>query len=296
MTIFNRAAVRHHRERAARSFGDFNFLFTECAERLGDRLLDITRTFPTALDLGCHDGAMARFIPPRSAVETLVHCDLSPAMAGLAQANSGCLAMAGDEEFLPIRDQSLDLVVSNLSLHWVNDLPGAMTQIRRALKPDGLFLAAMLGGETLKELRDALTTAEIEREGGLSPRTSPFAEVKDAGNLLSRAGFALPVADTETITVSYADPLKLMADLRGMGETNAHALRRPSFSRRTTLMRACEIYLEKFATGDGRLPATFEIVYLTAWVPHESQQKPLQPGSGQVSLGTLFLGDDAEVS
>lgn len=294
MNIFNRKAVRHHRDRAAATLADFDFLFGEVAERLGDRLLDVTRTFPVALDLGCHGGELAAHIPPKSGIEKLIQCDVSPAMAQRAKSETGHVCLSVDEEFLPFKEQSLDLVISNLSLHWVNDLPGALTQIRRALKPDGLFLAALLGGDTLHELRDAWMSAEIELEGGMSPRTSPSAEVKDAGNLLSRAGFALPVADTETLTVSYAHPLKLMADLRGMGETNATALRRNSFTRRATLMRAADIYLEKHADSDGRIPATFEVIYLTAWAPHESQQKPLQPGSGKVSLSNVFMGDDKE--
>ena len=291
MNIFNRRSVRHHRDRAAASYADFNFLFQEVAARLGDRLQDITRTFPITLDLGCHGGDMAAHIPDRSAVETLINSDLSPKMAELAYAKNGAASLTSDEEFLPFKEQSLDLVVSNLSLHWVNDLPGAFTQIRRALKPDGLFLAAMLGGETLNELGEALRDAEIEIEGGLSPRLSPFAEIKDAGNLLGRAGFALPVADTETITVSYGNPLKLMTDLRGMGETNSNMHRRTTFSRRATLKRAAEIYAKKFMNDESRMPATFEIIYLTAWVPHESQQKPLSPGSGQVSLGNVFMDD-----
>ena len=291
INIFNRRSVRRHRDRAAASYADFSFLFQEVAARLGDRLQDITRTFPITLDLGCHGGDMAAHIPDRSAVETLINSDLSPKMAELAYAKNGAASLTSDEEFLPFKEQSLDLVVSNLSLHWVNDLPGAFTQIRRALKPDGLFLAAMLGGETLNELGEALRDAEIEIEGGLSPRLSPFAEIKDAGNLLGRAGFALPVADTETITVSYGNPLKLMTDLRGMGETNSNMNRRTTFSRRATLMRAAEIYAKKFTNDEGRMPATFEIIYLTAWVPHESQQKPLSPGSGRVSLGNVFMDD-----
>ena len=291
INIFNRRSVRRHRDRAAASYADFSFLFQEVAARLGDRLQDITRTFPITLDLGCHGGDMAANIPDRSAVETLINSDLSPKMAELAYAKNGAASLTSDEEFLPFKEQSLNLVVSNLSLHWVNDLPGAFTQIRRALKPDGLFLAAMLGGETLNELGEALRDAEIEIEGGLSPRLSPFAEIKDAGNLLGRAGFALPVADTETITVSYDNPLKLMTDLRGMGETNSNMHRRTTFSRRATLMRAAEIYAKKFMNDEGRMPATFEIIYLTAWVPHESQQKPLSPGSGQVSLGNVFMDD-----
>ena len=291
INIFNRRSVRRHRDRAAASYADFSFLFQEVAARLGDRLQDITRTFPITLDLGCHGGDMAAHIPDRSAVETLINSDLSPKMAELAYAKNGAASLTSDEEFLPFKEQSLDLVVSNLSLHWVNDLPGAFTQIRRALKPDGLFLTAMLGGDTLNELGEALRGAEIEIEGGLSPRLSPFAEIKDAGNLLGRAGFALPVADTETITVSYGNPLKLMTDLRGMGETNSNMHRRTTFSRRATLKRAAEIYAKKFTNDEGRMPATFEIIYLTAWVPHESQQKPLSPGSGQVSLGNVFMDD-----
>jgi len=289
MNIFNRKSVRHHRDRATSSYVNFNFLFQETAERLGDRLQDITRTFPVTLDLGCHGGEMAACIPARSNVQTLINCDLSPSMAALAHSFNRAPSLAGDEELLPFKEQSLDLVVSNLSLHWVNDLPGALSQICRSLKPDGLFLATMLGGETLNELREALMEAEIEIEGGLSPRLSSFAEIKDAGNLLGRAGFALPVADKETITILYEDPIKLMTDLRGMGETNANTQRRTTCSRRATMMRAIEIYAEKFTNEEGRIPATFEIIYLTAWVPDESQQKPLQPGSGQISLGDVFM-------
>jgi NADH dehydrogenase [ubiquinone] 1 alpha subcomplex assembly factor 5 len=291
ISIFNRRSVRHHRDRATSSYANFNFLFQETAKRLGERLQDITRTFPVTLDLGCHGGDMAAYIPARSNVQTLINCDLSPSMAALARSTNGAASLASDEELLPFKEQSLDLVISNLSLHWINDLPGALSQICRALKQDGLFLATMLGGETLKELREALLEAEIEIEGGLSPRLSPFAEIKDAGNLLGRAGFALPVADKETITVSYEDPIKLMTDLRGMGETNANAQRRTTCSRRATLMRAAEIYAKKFTNEEGRIPATFEIIYLTAWAPDESQQKPLQPGSGQISLGNVFMGD-----
>jgi malonyl-ACP O-methyltransferase BioC len=290
MNIFNRLSVHHHRDRAASNYANFNFLFQETAERLGDRLHDITRTFPITLDLGCHGGDLAACIPAHSDVQTLINCDLSPSMAALARSHNGAASLASDEELLPFKEQSLDLVISNLSLHWINDLPGTLSQICRALKPDGLFLATMLGGETLKELREALMEAEIEIEGGLSPRLSPFAEIKDAGNLLGRSGFALPVADRETITVSYEDPIKLMIDLRGMGETNANAKRRTTFSRRETMMRASEIYEKKFTNEEGRIPATFEIIYLTAWAPDESQQKPLQPGSGQISLGDVLMG------
>jgi len=283
MNVFDRAAVRRHRERAAAGFGGHDFLIGEVGERLADRLDDVTRRFPRALDLGCHGGQMGRLLRGRGGIETLFQCDLSPQMAGMAR-RAGSLCLAASEEFLPFAGAYFDLVLSCLSLHWVNDLPGALVQVRRALKPDGLFLAAMLGGETLKELRAVLAGSEIAEEGGLSPRVSPFADVRDAGNLLGRAGFALPVVDVDTVVVSYADPLELMTDLRGMGETNAVTERRKGLSRRATLMNAAARYRDQFAGADGRIPATFQVIYLTAWAPHPSQQKPLAPDSARARI------------
>ena len=213
--------------------------------------------------------------------------DLSPAMVAHGQGPR----VAADEEWLPFADQSLDLVTSLFALHWVNDLPGALAQIRRSLRPDGLFLAAMLGAGTLTELRTSLAQAESDLEGGVSPRLSPTVELQDMGALLQRAGFALPVVDLDTITVTYADAFALMRDLRGMGETNALRQRRKRFTRRATLTAAAEIYRERFADGDGRLPATFQIIWLTAWAPHESQQQPLRPGSAESRLADAL---DAE--
>jgi NADH dehydrogenase [ubiquinone] 1 alpha subcomplex assembly factor 5 len=283
MTVFNRRAVRQHRERAAAGLDAHDFLLCETASRLLDRLDDIKRGFPLAVDLGCHGGELARTVNGRGGIETLISCDLSPRMAALAVSKGGPV-LSTDEEALPFAPASLDLVLSNLSLHWVNDLPGALVQIRQALKPDGLFLACMLGGATLQELRSALYQAETEIEGGLSPRFSPLADVRDLGNLLQRAGFALPVSDFETITVSYTHPLKLLQDLRGMGESNANSERRLSFSRRATLMRAMEIYSENYADADGRVPATFEVITLTAWAPAPDQPQPLARGSAETSL------------
>jgi malonyl-ACP O-methyltransferase BioC len=281
--VFDRAVLRKHRDRAAPHFAAHDFLVREVAERLADRLSDVTRHFPLALDLGCHTGEMADTLGNRGGIETLVQCDLSPAMAARAAAH-GRPALAADEEWLPFADNSFDLVMSCLSLHWVNDLPGTLVQIRRVLKPDGLFLCAMLGGETLKELRQALAEAEIAEEGGLSPRVSPFADVRDLGGLLQRAGFALPVVDADTVDVAYADPMRLLADLRGMGETNAVAERRKGLTRRATLLHALARYQDLFADGEGRVPVTFQVLTMTAWKPHPSQQQPLKPGSGQVSL------------
>lgn len=265
MTVFNRRVVRQHRERAARAGGDRDFLFREVGDRLLDRLDDVRRRFPLALDLGCRDGLLAGMLAGRGGIESLVQCDLAPAMAqGAARLGP---ALAADEEALPFADGTFDLVLGNLALHWVNDLPGTLVQIRRALKPDGLFLAALLGGETLKELRQALAEAELAEEGGMSPRVSPFADIRDAGNLLLRAGFVEPVADADRIVVSYGDPFRLMADLRAMGEGNAVREARKGFTRRATIAAAARRYAELFAGPDGRLPATFQVIFLTAWAP-----------------------------
>ena len=280
MDIFDRRLLRRRRDRAAGGLAAHDFLFREAAERLADRLDDIRRRFPLALDLGCHGGEFGRALAGRGGVETLIQCDLSPAMARRA----GGLAVAADEEFLPFAGGRFDLVASCLSLHWVNDLPGALLQIREALKPDGLFLAVFLGGETLRELRQALLEAEAETEGGVSPRVSPFADLRDAAGLLQRAGFALPVADCDTVSVTYPDALALMRDLRGMGESNAVQARRRGFSRRDTLALAAARYAERFAAPDGRVPATFQFLYLTGWAPHESQPQPRQPGSARHRL------------
>ena len=292
MHVFNRAAVRRHRDRAAGNLADYDFLFRESAARLADRLDDVTRTFPLALDLGCHGGEVAGALDGRGGIETLIQADLSPGMAARAAGSSLGPVLAADEEALPFADASFDLVLSNLSLHWINDLPGALIQIRRALKPDGLFLASVFGGETLHELRTALYAAETEVEGGLSPRFSPLIDVRDLGNLLQRAGFALPVVDAETLTVSYETPLKLMRDLRGMGEANANVDRPKTFSRRTTLLRACEIYMERCAGPDGRVPASFDLLTMTAWAPDPSQQKPLKPGSAQSRLAEALATEE----
>lgn len=282
MTIFDRRLVRRHRARAAR-LGRRPRLLTEVAERLADRLDDVNRRFPLALELGCRDGALAGGLEGRGGIETLVQADLAPEMAQRA-AGEGRPALAADEEFLPFGAETFDLVLSCLSLHWVNDLPGALLQIRHALKPDGLFLAALLGGETLKELRDTLLQAELEVEGGGSPRVSPFADLRDLGGLLQRAGFALPVADLDTITLDYAQPFDLMADLRALGETNAVVTRRSGWSRRETLLRAVALYAQQQGRADGTIPATFQVLYLTGWAPHESQQQPLRPGSARTRL------------
>lgn len=286
MLVFDRMSLRRHRDRAASRLAGHDFLLREVGERLVDRLDDVRRRFPCALDLGCHGGILARHLNGRGEIETLVQTDLSERMVAAA---SG-LRLAADEEALPFAAASFDLVLSLLSLHWVNDLPGALTQLRMALKPDGLLLAAMLGGQTLKELRQALAEAELAVEGGLSPRIAPFADVRDAGGLLQRAGFALPVVDTETITVSYGEPLGLLRDLRGMGETNAVRERRKTMSRRETVLAALARYRDTFADADGRVPATFQVIYLTAWAPDPSQPTAKRPGSARARLADALGG------
>ncbi len=285
--VFDRARVRSNRDRAAGDFAAVDFLVREVADRLADRLRDITRDFPDTLDLGAHTGVLSEFITGMNGINTVVQADISPAMAIHANAPS-MPALAADEEWLPFREESFDAVLSALSLHWVNDLPGTLIQINRTLKSDGLFLAAMLGGETLKELREVLTLAELELHSGASPRVSPFADLRDAGALMQRAGFALPVIDSDTITVTYDNPLKLMQELRQMGEGNAITERSRKPLGRAVLFRAAELYMERYAAPDGRVPATFQVIYLHGWAPHESQQKPLRPGSAANRLAAAL--------
>jgi len=274
---FDRRAHRLHRDRAAAQFDAHAFLFEEVADRLVERLEDLNRKFPVALALGDRTGLVRRCLNGRGGVEALISADLSPAMA----ARVGGSALAADEEFLPFKDGSLDLVIAPMSLHWVNDLPGAMIQIRRALKPDGLFLGAVLGGETLGALRAALIEAESEETGGSHPRVSPVMDVRDLGMLMQRAGFALPVVDSDILTASYPDAFALMRDLRGMAETNSVALRQKSFTRRAVLGRAAATLP---TDAQGRVTAVFHVLFATGWAPHESQQKPLRPGSAKSRL------------
>jgi SAM-dependent methyltransferase len=262
--IFDRHALRQHRDRAAATIDAHDFLIREVAERLLDRLGDIRRSFPLALDLGCHHGVVSETLAGRGGIRNLIQTDLSHGLARRAR-NQGHATLVADEEALPFAPASLDLVISVLSLHWVNDLPGALLQICRALKPDGLFLGALIGGDSLKELRQALMEAEIEIEDGVSPRVSPLADLRDLGGLLQRAGFALPVTDLDSITVTYPSALALMHELRGMGETASDRNRRRGLSRRATLLRAAALYEQRFAGPDGRIPATFEVLYLTGW-------------------------------
>ena len=278
--VFDRALLRRRRARSVAGWQAHDFLKREASAGLRERLDDIRHLFPRLLDLGAHGGELTDSLAGRAGEELTVRADLSERFLA---AKSGP-RVAADEEFLPFAPGSFDLVASALSLHWVNDLPGTLLQVRQALRPDGLFLAAMLGGDTLCELRQSLLEAEAETEGGASPRVSPFVDLRDAAGLLQRAGFAMPVADTDRIDVRYPDALALMRELRGMGESNAVLERRRTAFRRATLLRAAQIYQQRFADAAGRIGATFEIVYLHGWSPHESQQKPLRPGSAERRL------------
>ncbi len=276
--IFDRGLVGDHRRRAA-SIGPATFLLDRVADDLADRLSAVLRRFELALDLGSPGEAVRAALMRSGTVGTIVVADpIAPSQ------RPSLPFVVADEEALPFRDAAFDLVVSALALHFVNDLPGTLVQIRRALKPDGLFMAALYGGETLTELRQAFAAAESEIEGGISPRVAPFADLRELGALLQRAGLALPVADVDAVTVRYQDVFALMHDLRRMGATNALRDRRRAPLRRATLMRMAQIYRERFSGDDGRVRATFEIVWLSGWAPHPRQQQPLKPGSAQTRL------------
>ena len=277
--VFDRRLLRLRLQRALRGAAE-DFLLARAGEDLIDRLAPVQRTFRDVLDLGT----------PRPAVAGLLRAALPDARIGRAAPTADAigqgpwLGLVADDERQPFGPERFDLAVSILALHTANDLPGALIQIRRALRPDGLFLGCLLGGQTLTELRQALFMAEAEISGGASPRVAPFSDLRDLGHLLQRTGFALPVTDVDPLVVRYASVLRLFADLRAMGATNALVLRRKQPITRRLLMRAAQIYAETFADPDGRLRATFELVWLSGWVPHESQQKPLRPGAAKMKL------------
>ncbi|MCJ2036766.1 methyltransferase domain-containing protein [Methylobacterium sp. J-068] len=271
--LFDTGLARRRLARAHRA-GYADFLLRRVVDDLDDRLGAVLRTFPHALDLATPSPLAAEALRASGRAERVLRLGPLPEPG----------AVVADPEALPLGPQRFDLAVSLLALQHVNDLPGTLAQLRRALRPDGLFIGCLLGGRTLTELRQVLGEAESEVEGGISPRVAPFAEVREMGSLLQRAGFALPVTDVETLTVRYPDPFALMRDLRGMGLTNVLVERRRTPLRRATLMRAAALYAERFADADGRLRATFEILWLSGWAPHASQQKPLKPGSARASL------------
>lgn len=280
MQVFDRQAVRLHRDRAAATVGEVGEVLQEAANRLLDRLDDTTRRFTRALDVGGR-GIVAPKLLSRGI--GVVSTDLSPRMAAV---NPG-VRVAADEEYLPFAPGSFDLVIASLSLHWVNDLPGALIQLRRCLAPDGLLLASLPSVGTLADLRLALATAEAALTGGAAPRVSPFPDLRDCAALLQRAGFALPVADAEEIDLLYADPLALLRDLRFSGEANALRLRDRRMPSRALLPSA----LARLPMKDGRIRATLRLAMLTGWAPAPSQPRPLARGSGQISLAEALKSD-----
>lgn len=274
--IFDRRLYARRRARAARTFAGFDFLHRRVMEDIVDRLETVTRDFPRAVFAGAGD--LTGMLTPACGVGAVIAMDLAP-----ERLPAGGARLAADEEALPFAPESVDLFVSVLTLHTSNDLVGALAQARMALKPDGLFIAAVFGEETLGSLRRALYAAEAEIAGGVSPRIAPFAAIQDYGQALARAGFALPVVDIDKVSVRYKEPMSLLRDLRGMGETGALANRAAPL-RRETLMRAMTL----FADAGGA--EKFEIVYLTGWAPHERQQKPLKPGSAATPLKDAIKG------
>lgn len=276
--IFDRGLIRRNRSRISLGFLNHSFLFDWTKNEISDRLNDVTRDFDVSLEIGSRGSIVAH---PK--ILKLFTMDL----AQLHCVNNSNF-IQGSEEFLPFAQNSLDLIISTLNLHFVNDLPGALLQIRKSLKADGLFLAAMLGGETLHELRACLNEAELLLLGGLSPRVAPFADKPQMAGLLQRAGFSLPVVDSEIITVTYDSIFKLMHDLRGMGETNSMLARHKQFATKSLFLEAAKLYQERFSEADGRIRATFEVIFLLGWSPHHSQQKPLRPGSADVSLKDIL--------
>lgn len=263
--LFDRALLKARQERAVR-LGAATFLLDRVADDAVERLAAVNRSFALGIDLATPGDVLRVALEKRGVSLTPVEITVD------------------DSAALPLAPNSIDLAMSLLALQFVNDLPGVLAQVRRALKPDGLLLAAMVGGDTLTELRQAFAAAEAEVEGGASPHVSPFADLRDAGGLLQRAGFALPVTDFERLTVRYDNAFALMQDLRRMGATNVLVARRKTPSRRATLLRMAQIYSERFADPDGRIRATFDIVWLLGWAPDASQPKPLRPGSAKFSL------------
>ena len=280
--LFDNQQILRNRERAASGFADVDFLKQIAVERLTDRLDLMRRSFGRMLDIGSHGGYVARALSDHGKVGEIISADPAPQFVAQAQAFGHSVPM--EVERVPSGAVGYDAVVSLLYLHQINDLPGLMRQMAGLLSPDGLFFAVLFGGRTLQELRSCLCAAEEEILGGISPHVAPMADIRDVGGLLGRAGLALPVADSEVLTVTYSSVFKLMSELRQMGEGNALIGRRSSFSRRDVFLRTAALYQERYGTEDGLIPASFELIHLTAWSPDKSQQQPLRPGSAQKSL------------
>ncbi|KAM6940253.1 arginine-hydroxylase NDUFAF5, mitochondrial [Xenentodon cancila] len=288
MNVFNREMKKRQKNWAAslQDSHQYDYLRDEVGSRVADRVYDIARTFPLALDIGAGKSHIAEHLS-KDTVERLFLTDISQqTLKHQRRTEIPTHCVLADEEFLPFKENTFDLVVSSLTLHWINDLPGALKQIQQVLKPDGVFIGALVGGETLYELRCSLQLAETEREGGFSPHVSPYTAVTDLGNLLGQAGFNMLTVDIDEVQVHYPGIMEVMADLQGMGESNC-AWNRRSLLHRDTMMAAAAIYKEMYGNKDGSVPATFEILYMIGWKPHESQAKPAKRGSATASFGDL---------
>lgn len=281
--IFDREKLKARREAFARRYGEYDFLRARVSSDLESRVADTPRIFETALELGGADGGLSQTLLGQNRTKAVIVADTADTFLDRAR-QRGLEAVFADPEALPFGMERFDLIVSPLILHWVNDLPGALVQIRRALKPDGLFLGALFGAGTLAELREVISEAESEIMGGMSPRLSPLPGLRDMASLLQRAGFALPVVDRDTVTVRYRTLEDLFRDLKGMGERAAFTRRASRPLPRRVLQKAMDLYRERFSDPDGRLRATFEIVHLSGWAPAPGQPKPLRPGSAKASM------------
>ena len=294
--LFDLRALRCNRQRAAAGYEKFAFLKDEAALRLVDRVDLMRRDFDLCLDLGAHDGRLSRHLAPLGKIRTIVQSDPAARFSinFLPNIKNHRAAPFAVHDFttLPFADKSFDGIFSCLNFHWVDDLPGLLLQIRHLLRPDGLCLVNLLGGDSLHELRASLIAAEQDISGGFSPRCAPMADIRDVGGLLGRAGLALPVADSDRLTVNYPNMYRLMKDLRGMGEQNVLLGRLRHPTKRAVFVRAAEIYQDKFGLTNGSIPASFEIITLTGWAPHESQQKPLRPGSARTRLASAVDSDE----
>ncbi len=288
--LFDHAAITHRRTRAFGHEGA-DFLLSRIAEDMQDRLAPVLRDFTLIADLATPSEHLRLMLEERGYPRAIA---LEPSIP-LALHRTGPV-IAAHEEALPLRPGHFDLIVSGMALHQVNDLPGTLLQVRQALKPDGLFMAAFLGGDTLTELRQCFIAAETELTGGISPRVAPFVDVRDLGALLQRAGFALPVTDCDRITVRYDSVFQLMGDLRAMGLTNALMERRRTFTSRQLLGMVADLYAERFSDPDGRIRASFDLVWLSGWAPHESQQKPLRPGSAKTRLADALKVEEQKLT
>lgn len=293
--LIDEAAHCRYRDRAAAGYADHDFLKRAVAERIVDRLDAVRRRFGHVIDVDCHNGVLAEMLQAHPSVDRVTAFDPSPRMAAAAR-DRGIDAVVARADALPLAEESVDAVFSGFSLHWANDLPGVMLKLRQLLKPDGLMIIALAGGVTLEGWRNCLAEAETAVTGGMSPRVLPMADIRDLGGLIGRAGMALPVADSDTLTITWPDAFALMRDLRGMAEANALAGRLKMPTSRQVFMQAAMLAAERLGDGDGRISENFEIITLTGWAPHESQQQPLKPGSAKQSLADALTPDDDDQS